>query len=216
MTTALTFPLSSDFVASLKIAQLSFYLRVRSEFSGTQGGDIIVKETREPLWYAKAQSDRLLNKDAFAAQASIDAMGESLQTFYAYNPAFSGPGADPNGAILASATVTLSAVDSTNRLATLAGLPVGYVLGVPDMLSFAYGTGGTSMALHRIVQGGAAAADGTLQVEVRPNIRVGWTSGAAVTLVKPTCEMRIVPGTFAVQSTDPTASQLSFEAVQVI
>lgn len=212
MVTALTFPLSSDFIETLKIAQCSFYLRNRSESSGTQGGMIITKETRSPLWYAKLQTAALYHADMFRVQAQIEAMGEVISTFYAYNPALYGPIADPDGAALGGASVTLSAVDPDNKLITLAGLPAGYVLQSPDMLSFDYGN---SRALHRVVQGGAAAGDGTLQVEVRPHIRPGYSIGAVVTLIKPTCEMRIVPATFDIQSSGMT-SQISFEAQQVI
>src|SRR5690606_33928716 len=112
-----------------------------------------------------------------------------------WSPEAKGPQADPTGAILGEAEVTIESVGADNRSLAFAGLPEGYQLTIGDMLHVDYGSP-SRRALFTLCESGAADADGeTDELEVRPHVRPGITAGAAVTLIKPSAKVKIMPDT---------------------
>jgi hypothetical protein len=148
-------------------------------------------------------------------QALIDALGPS-GSFYLHNPAQLGPRDDPDGAALAGHSVTITAMND-NKSLKLGGLPAGYTLRRGDMLHVDYGSSPTRRALHRIVEDATANGVGTTGFfEVRPYLKTGTTTGAAVTLIRPAAKMMLEPGSF-----DPGTevrvhtAGMSFTAIEV-
>jgi hypothetical protein len=212
----LTFPLSATtFFSRIDIEAVTFIPSWGQEFSGLQGGTIIVKDRRPALWTAAVQSNPIPNDDAVAIEALINAMGGSLQSFHIWNPKRQYPRADPKGTILGASTPTILSLNVDNRRLALTGLPPGYVLSVGDFLAFTYST--TRRALHQVVESVTANGSGvTAQFEVTPHIRTGATAGAAVALARPSAIMRIVPGSYDAPSAGPLHSTVRFNAIQVI
>jgi hypothetical protein len=127
----------------------------------------------------------------------LDLLRRAGASFLCHDRARPWPRADWQGATLTGFNPVLHNVAANARELRLGGLPPGYALSRRDALAFSYGTNPVRFALHRLV--GPVVADGsglTPLVEVVPNLRPGWTAGAAVQLVKPACKAIVVPKSF--------------------
>jgi hypothetical protein len=209
---------TTDLMALLQAAEVTFILRPRQEMSGTAGGDLLAKDLGPALWDAKLRSGEIDNDIANQIEALVDGLDGSLGTFYVWNPKAQGPASDPSGAILGASTVKIKALDDDDAtVLQLKGLPAAYVLTRGDMLSFDWGSR-PSRALHRIVSASVTAdvSGNTGDIVVRPPIRPGAEVDDVVTLIRSAAEMRLVPGSFDAPSAGPTTSTISLEAVQVI
>lgn len=207
---------TTDLMNALPISAVQFQPMWRQEFSRQAGGTPRVADIGPEVWSAKIQADFLDNDDAIDAAALVNALKGSRLTFYVWEPRRPYPRKDATGSILGASSVTISAIASGYDTITLAGLPAGYQISKGDKFSFDWGSSPTHRALHEFSADATADSFGVLSaVPVVPLIRVGAVTGAAVTLVKPTAEMMIMPGTYAFPSTGPTTSQISFEAIQV-
>jgi hypothetical protein len=143
----------------------------------------------EALWQGQVQLVREYHPDAAGNEALLSLLLRPGASFFAGDPRYTGPKADPGGVILGSAAPKLHSVTEARRELRLFDLPAGYVLSRGDLLSFAYGSDPTRYALHRIVVGGVAAGDGiTPNLEVVPSVRAGFAVNAAVNLLTPSCK----------------------------
>jgi hypothetical protein len=135
-----------------------------------------------------------------------------------FNPAIPGPAGDPDGAFLSSVSPTISSLNANNRELAIGHLPNGFGLKTGDMLSFSYSTNPVRYALHQIVAGSVAGATGvTGQIEVTPNIRAGASTGAAVTLFRPSCKALLVPGSVVMGAAhDLFTEGLTFKFIQTL
>lgn len=213
---ALSFPYAvGSFADVIRMASIRVTLVASQQISGAGGGKIFVADLGPKYWEFEVSIINMENADARRVQALIEALDESINDFYLYDPRGEYPIADPDGSILGAASVTISALDANNKELTLAGLPTGYVLSPGDYLAFDYGTP-TKRALHRIVAG-ATATSGSATVEVRPHIEPGAATSAPVTLVKAAARVKMIPGSY-----DPgtvrqvMTSGMSFKCRQVI
>lgn len=217
---ALSFPLSRPaFFNGLRVTSVRFYLPETLEMNRTEGGAVILADRGARLWHGEVTLTPGAHADIAADDAILSVLRQAGRPFYAYDPRLAYPRLDPTGALLGSATPTLSAVASNNREATIAGLPVGYTLSRGDMLSYPYGSDPTRVALHQIVTGGQAGGDGTLAgVEVTPHIRPGYSIGAAVTLIRPYCRAVYLPGSYQPSSgySRRAGSAISFSIIQTL
>ncbi|MBN9568697.1 MAG: hypothetical protein J0H79_13940 [Alphaproteobacteria bacterium] len=212
---AITFPRTS-MMEKMYVKSASFFPIYLQSFSGTQAGQIIVKDLGPELWSCKIESDDILHAKALKAQASINSLRGSLDTFYVWNPIAAGPQADLDGAVLGASLVRIKSLNANNRALSLTGLPNGYQLTEGDFLAFDYGTG-PSRALHQVLEDTTANSSGyTVEFEVFPNIRPGAALLTTVTLIKPAAVMRMVPGSVSIASSDVLRSRISFEAIQVL
>jgi hypothetical protein len=204
---------TTDLIAALRIAAVTFVPQWRQEYSMQAGGTPRVADIGPPIWMAKLQSSELLNDDAVDAAALVNAMGGSLGTFYVWDVRRQYPRLDPDGSILGSSSVTISAVTATTI--SLDGLPAGYQIKRGDKLSFDWGSP-AHRAFHEFSEDGTANGSGVLPATaVNPPIRTGATVGTAVTLKQPAAEMMIVPGSYDFPSAGPVTSVISLQAVQV-
>jgi hypothetical protein len=157
------------------------------------GGEVLTASAGAPLWTGSLE----LVQGYHAHQAEIEARIIELQDpgvrFRTHDPRFNGPRLDPGGFILGSATPTIHTLDTDNLRLRVTGLPVGYTLSPGDYIGWTYGSSPTRRALHRVVTAATASAGGlTPLFRVRPHIRLGAVTGAAVQLVRPQITARLI------------------------
>lgn len=205
----------TDLIDALRVSSVSFRPNWGQEQSGLGDGTVLTKDLRPALWWGVFEARQLTHAQADQVAARIESMAGSIDTFRAWNPARWYPQADYRGVTLGAATVQIHTVGGDNKSLRLKGLPAGYLLTPGDLLSFVYGSG--SIACHRVTA--ASTADGvgvTPLFAVAPHIRDGAAEDIVVTLIKPGPEMRIIPGSYEVQTVTQLFSSLRFEAIQVL
>jgi hypothetical protein len=107
--------------------------------------------------------------------------------------------ATTTAAVTVPTTVGVRTVPTDARLISLKNLPAGYTLSAGDRLSFVYGSP-SRRALHRVMAPSVVAdlSGNTAEFHIDPPRRPGAEVDAVVTLVRPVCMARIVPGSVAV------------------
>lgn len=192
-----SFPLTrSEFLNRLPVMSITIDCPEQVEMSQTGGGEILMADLAPRLWRGKITLGRLTPSEEAEAMALIDVVRGPGRSFAAYDVRRYRPVDDPTGSILGGASPTLLTVGGSSRTLQLQGLPAGYTLRAGDRLSFPYGSNPTRRALHKVVDL-VKTADGsgeTPYIEVVPNVRPGWSAGAAVDLIRPWCKAVIVPG----------------------
>ncbi|MGV1804567.1 hypothetical protein ACQZ6A_22130 [Agrobacterium vitis] len=183
----------------------------RQEQSRTEGGVTYIKDLGSPLWSAAYQTKQLKPNDLDVWRARIEALEGGLQYFRGYSLSRSRPIAYPTGKPVPDNGVVLSAIGGDNKSVTISGLGAGYVVSVGDMIQIA-GSG-----LYRVVEGAVANGSGiTGPFELRPHLWPGTASGSAVTLLRPSCTMMIVPGSISSEADASTGrGSVSFQAIEV-
>ncbi|MUO83990.1 hypothetical protein [Agrobacterium vitis] len=183
----------------------------RQEQSRTAGGVTYTKDLGSPLWSAAYQTKQLKPNDLDAWRARIEALEGGLQYFRGYSLSRSRPIAYPTGAPVPDNGVVLSAIGGDNKSVTLSGLGAGYLVSVGDMIQIA-GSG-----LYRVVEGAVANGAGVAGAfEVRPHLWPGTAAGSAVTLLRPSCTMMIVPGSISSEADASTGrGSVSFQGIEV-
>lgn len=194
---ALSFPYSlAAFADVIRMSSVRMRLVDEQQVSKGGGGRIITADMAPKYWAFDVTLTVMENAPMRQIQALITALDGSMNDFYLYDPRYAYPVADPDGSLLGAASVQINSVDTNNKEMTLKGLPAGYVLSPGDCLHFDFGTP-SKRALHMIVDGGTANGSGvTPAIEVRPHILPGATENAAVTLIKPSARVKIVPESF--------------------
>jgi hypothetical protein len=205
---------TTDLMHALGPTSVSFTLDYGQETSGQASGQIIVKDLRSPIWRMKVDCGGLDIRRLRVIRGLIDALGGSRDSFYAWDPASQFPAADPNGSILGTSNVQIGGLGGDSKSLWLKGAPPGYVLTVGDLLAFDFNG---RRALHQVGEASVAAnGSGVTPVfGITPHLRQGATINAAVALVRPAAEMRIIPGTLDLNVTGWTG-QCGFEAMQVV
>lgn len=194
---ALVFPLSlSQFIDRLLFRDIPFDLPEQVEISGTGGGQVLTARAGPDLWTGEITFGPIL-RDELREQKALINVVRARGSFMVTDPARRFPWRDPDGTILGAATPVIGALDAGDaRMIGLAGLPAGYALSTGDLLAFEYLSNPVRFALHEISQG-PVLADGlgaTPLFEVRPHIRPGVITGAAVKLIDPACKAVVFPG----------------------
>lgn len=178
---AITYPY--DILADFPGWSTDFDLAYRQETSRTAIGQTFVKDFGSPLWTASYQSRSMRPNELDAWRARLKALEGGLQQFRGRPTSRCYPIAYPKGSGMGSVSaVTVGSIATDRKTVGLSGLPVGYVASVGDYIQI------SGNNLHQIV-----SVSGT-SVEVRPHLWPVSAVGDAVTLVKPSCLMTIVPG----------------------
>nr|WP_234889336.1 hypothetical protein [Agrobacterium vitis] len=183
----------------------------RQEQSRTAGGVTYTKDLGSPLWSAAYQTKQLKPNELDAWRARIEVLEGGLQYFRGYSLSRSRPIAYPTGKPVPDNGVVLSAIGGDNKSVTISGLGAGYVVSVGDMIEIA-GSG-----LYRVVEGAVANGSGAAGAfEVRPHLWPGTAAGSAVTLLRPSCTMMIVPGSISSEADASTGrGSVSFQGIEV-
>lgn len=210
---SLSYPLT-DIIDRMKVKSIEFDPLPQQEISMQGGGAGIVKDLAPMLWIGNFTSNLLTHAEASQLKALFGAMGMSMRSFYATDTRSPYPQSDPTGSILGASTVKINSVSSPTL--SFKGLPAGYVLTLGDFFCFDYGSP-SSRALHQICETVTADGSGiTAAVTVTPVPRLGAAIDQVVTLVKPSCEMRLIPKSWKAANASRVKTQISFQAGQWI
>jgi hypothetical protein len=207
----ISYPLSTaNFIDLLPLPAIVPKLVPQQEMSNQSSGAVLGKDLGPELWMADIQTTVMNDDDAARAQALIEALQGSQQTFWCYNTKRRYPKTDPTGSIVGSNTVKIKAVSGSYGL-QLKGLPASYTLTVGDMISVAARYG-----YHRVLETVTSDGSGdTATFSVASRIRNGEAVDDVVTLKIPTFLACIVPGSVDIQS-DVKFTRISFKACQVV
>ena len=190
---AFSFPLTAaQFMSLLPIQSARFWLPESLTMESTEGGEIFTSDRAPRLWQAEFTLAQGYHDEVDDRESRLAMLAQAGRSFFAHDPRRTGPKADPTGALLGASTPVIGAA-TTARDLVITGLPNGYQISRGDYIGFSYGSSPTRYALHRAVTA-PIASGGSVTVEVTPNIRPGWSTGAAVSLVQPVCKMILVPG----------------------
>jgi hypothetical protein len=216
---AYTFPLgTADFMDVLPVNQILFDTPDAIEISRTEGGEIITADMGPMLWQGEIKLGTSTRAEAADLDAMLDILRPAGRTFWAYDTRRPAPLADPLGIVLGTNVVTIASLPAGNREMSLTGLPAWYRLTRGDYLAFDYGTP-TRRALHKVVSAvaQASAAGVTVAFEVTPLIRPGAAVAAVVTLIKPCCKARLMPGSVSKGASFRTITRdASFSFIQTL
>jgi hypothetical protein len=210
---AVSYPYTLPVLADrLKIQKVSWSIQRNDEMSGGGDGRVWQAELAPPLWMATIELCEMDLDQAEAVAALIRKLHGAQESFLLYNPARKYPAADPTGALLGSAYVTVAAVGGNTI--SLAGLPAGYMVSLGDKMSITY-AGARVAFLEASETVAANGAGATGAIEVFPHVPVGVQAGQAVTLVRPACKCFIMPGTHNPGSgSKMTVTGAGFKALQ--
>lgn len=178
---AITYPY--DILADFPGWSTDFDLAYRQETSRTSIGQTFVKDFGSPLWTASYQSVVMRPNELDAWRARLKALEGGLKQFRGRPTSRCYPIAYPNGTGMGNVSaVTVGSIGTNRNTIGLSGLPGGYIASVGDYLQI------RTNDLHQIVNVSGS------EIEVRPHLWPTTAVGDAVTLVKPSCLMTIVPG----------------------
>ncbi|OLP44742.1 hypothetical protein [Rhizobium oryziradicis] len=204
----ITYPI--DLLADFPGWSIKFEPLYRQEQSRTAGGVTYAKDLGSPLWSASYQTRSLSINELDGWRARLEALEGGLQFFKGVPLSRARPIAYPAGKAV-PANPVLSAIGGDNKSVTISGLSSGYILSLGDMIQIA-GSG-----LYRVVEGAVANSGGVASLfEVRPHLWPGTVAGSAVTLVRPSCTMMIVPGSISSDADLATGrGAISFQSIEV-
>jgi len=217
---AISFPLTTaDFFGGLRVASCRFTLGGAMMQSRTEGGEIITARRGTRLWQASVTLAPTAHRAAEAVSARLAMLADAGASLLLHPLPVCTPAYDPSGAQLIGFTVTVHTLAANNVEMRLQGCPPGYTLAQGEFLGFGYGSNPIRRAVHQIVSTSvvASGAGVTPIFEVRPAIRPGALVGATVSLIRPTIQAQIVPGSANYGSADPAATGgISFAAIQTL
>lgn len=194
---------------------LHFDLSEQTTHARTKGGEILAANTGVRLWTARVTLDSMTANELAMIRPLLDLLRVAGSSFLMWDRTRPAPSTDLTGAQLGSATPTIAEIPNPREI-VLAGLPAGYTLSRDDLIGFRYGG---RYALHQVVTGRAAGADGsTAAIEVVPPIRPGAEVGAAVSLKRAPVKAVLVPETLEREPTrgGNITDSLSFTAQQTL
>lgn len=179
----------SDVFDRLPIAKVVWDRQDNNEYSGLGSGAYWEAELAPSLWTGEVLFDTDLTTDLKQVAALIRWLRATKQRFMMCDPSSQYPAADPAGAIIGNANVTLRAI--TNRfIAPIQGFPPGYVLTPGDKLQVPYA--GTH-AFVEVALPAVANAGGQAEVAISPHLPLPIVAGAAVILKRPAFVACVAP-----------------------
>lgn len=189
-----SFPMALDeFFEGLPIKSFRPDLGEALEYNQDGSGAILTADHGPRLW----KNDIVIRTGDYALieqiKARLNMLRYANRSLFVHSMPFMAPQADPDGSILGSNTITLTDVQSNNRVVELSGFPVGYKLTTGDFMTFAYGSNPVRYAMHQFAEDAVADGSGVITIEVNSFIRSGYVLDAEVVLKKPFYKAVIVP-----------------------
>jgi hypothetical protein len=204
-----------DILAGWPGWQTAFALVERGDISRQKNGVTRTKLGVMPLWSMSVVSINLIPNRLDALKGMVEGLAGLQTLILGYSLSRCYPIAYPNGSwptggAFSGTTASLSFIGSNNRSVRVSSLPAAFALQSGDMIQIAAGN------LHRVREAAIASGAGlTPAFEVHPPLWPGTATGQAVSVRKPHCLMRIVPGSVSA-SADPRTGRgtVSFEAME--
>jgi hypothetical protein len=215
----ITFP--RDKPDAIKFGEYTFRLARMEELSPLRSGKYIAQNVGAALWMVEASCVTRNETDLGIIRGFFDTL-ESINTAYFYDPLREYPLAYRRtgfAGLLVSGSPftgvpTLASVAGNNVEVSLTNLPPNFIFSAGDYIPWDYSG---SRALHRVSTGVVANGSGAVTVEVRPQVRPGWSAGATASLYRPAAKMLILPDSFTDQVQGSTrTSRPTFKAVQTL
>lgn len=200
----------------LRIQSVTWDIKRRDELSGVGDGRVFAAEMAAPLWTADVQLTPAYHNDAKQIGARLRALRGPMTAFMLCDPVSLYPQADPDGTILGTASVVVSAVSSGRDAISFLGLPNAYALTIGDKVQITDSSDSTKTGFFEFSGSASANASGILSnIPVFPHLPAWVGVGDVVTLKKPACRMTLMPSSHNPGTSDPalTTGQ-SFQAIQ--
>lgn len=214
---ALSFPLTlPNLVDLLMIESVTWNLNYQQEYSGLGSGEGLSHDLGPALWEGDVATAQFPHAEVEKWRARFNLLDGSNNSFMLYNPAAMYPETDPQGTILAGRTITITVINGNRKEVALAGFPAGFVV---PWGTYAQITAGSPsrVALIQFADTKSATSGGGVDFnECRPHLRPWIAAGAAVTLIKPSAKVKLVPGSLRVETAGALHSRLRFSARQTL
>ena len=209
-------PTPIDLLAGFPGWVTEFDLQFRQEASRSASGVTVVKDLGPPLWVMAAQSRTLRPNLLDEWRARLQAMENGLNRFrgYAFSrcyPVRYPKGSWPAGGGFDGTNGALADIDEDDRgVIDVEDFPAGYAFSIGDMIQ----VGDTD--LHRVMAAGVTGGGGDVAgLKVHPPLWFGVEAGAALSVVKPSSIMSIVPGSISTQADLTGRGSVTFRAQEV-
>ena len=204
-----------DILADWPGWQTSFALVERGDISRQKNGVTRTKLGVMPLWSMSVVSINLNPNRLDALKGMVEGLAGLQTLILGYSLSRCYPIAYPNGSwptggAFSGTTAGLNFIGTDNRSVRVSGLPAAFSMEPGDMIQIAAGN------LHRVREAALASSAGlTPAFEVHPPLWPGTVTGQAVSVRKPHCLMRIVPGSVSAPA-DPRTGRgtVSFDAME--
>jgi len=190
-------------------------LRRRQEMSRDAAGVSQAKDLGPAVWSWRFRSRSMDLADAQSLMADLRSLNGAVHSFFVHPTERPFPVTASGPGDLTGSTVTVKSISADRTELAVEGLPASFLLKRGDFLSIATTTGGVCF-LELAEDQQAWPAGGTPAGVVSPSVMPGVEVGAAVTLVNPLCEVRLVPGTLDDVMVSARRRAVVFEAEQVI
>lgn len=193
---------------------------VRNDAVNRDGaGHVDSMELYDPFWSMKASTPPLTRAERAVWRGWNLSLRGSNKRFFAHDPEHEYPRAYGKAALDLlrhsgeSFDGTCTLVSTTATTLALEDLPDGYQFKIGDNVSI--GMTGAQRSLHVVTEDVAGDTDGNATIPVEPPVRTGADVEVAVQLVRASCIMVMVPGTFSAPAANGL-TPVSFQAVQVL
>ncbi|MQT13637.1 hypothetical protein [Segnochrobactrum spirostomi] len=179
-----------------------------------RGGAAYDADYGPALWLGTWQTDYLDPWEHGVVRGWLDELCTVGARFWGYDALRPYPHRHPSGfaALGWSGTGTLQSVTGS-RFATIGGVPNGLQMAPGDYVCWDYGDGGAKRALHRVSRA-ANAGGGAITLRLFPDIRPGWTVGAAVYFAVPTARFVVQKDSRTEDAAPNRRVRIGFSALQ--
>lgn len=195
----------NDFQKQLKMAEITFELRVNGSSQTYGDGEDIFSSSAPATWGGMITLAPEYHVDSEAQLGLLQRMNRSGQAF-ALTPPHINTLNDPDGQIYSS---------SAANLISIGALSAGAILPKGTFFSITWGSP-AKYFLHKTLE--AATADGTgntPEIEIEPPLETGWSIGDVVRMDEPIVKAKLKGGGLSHPSIRPLISSgTSFEWVQ--
>lgn len=203
------------------IAEAEFDLDQGTVLNPEEGGRTPAVRIAQPLWRGKFRSGKLYGDRLGEAEAWKGSLDDGINAFLGRHPDRPFPRAHPRGfdgmtrAVGGSfdgAAISWS-LDSSRTQLSCDGLPAGFELRRGDFADFIWSSGNRRF-LIRFLEGQTGAEGAIANIAFQPAAPVWLPSGAILNFARPSCLMKMVPGSASLPISFGGRGVLNFEAVQ--
>ncbi len=199
---AVTYPY--DILADFPGWSIEFDLLYRQEHSRTAGGLTYVKDFGSPLWQATYQSKILNANELDAWRARLKVLEGGLQPFWGRPLSRCYPISHPYGNGIGDVSnLKISYIGDDRNILAISGRSAGFRTSIGDYIQLG------TRNLHQVV-----GLDGN-DIEVRPHFWPETSTTDAVVVVRPSCQMILVPGSISTTAELQTGrGSVTFQAIE--
>jgi hypothetical protein len=205
---AVSFP-RADIFSQFPIQTTRFDLNYRQSFSRDGGGRLTIVDFREPYWQAEFVSAVMSEDDCLDLEAALISLDGMSQSFLATDTRRRSP---RNLQPSAFGSPFVSSVKNGGNQVTFSGFSSGAQISQGDKFSVVFD------GLHYLfvaVETKTASTIGTLLgLEIRPRFPAVIPTPQPITLLSPTCSMKIDPASLSFARQGGLVGTVTFQGVQ--